>query len=51
MFFVEGAAPREQLDIDLSSPTVMQNDALTFGLIADGQYAAGMWPCIYGGIL
>jgi hypothetical protein len=48
---VEGAAPREQLDIDLSSPTVMQNDALTFGLIADGQYAAGMWQCIYGGIL
>lgn len=51
LFFVEGAAPREQLDIDLSSPTVMQNDALTFGLVADGQVAAGMWPCIFGGIL
>lgn len=49
--FLEGMAPTEQIDSDLSSPTVMQNDAFTFGLIADAQVGAGAWQTIYAGIL
>lgn len=45
--FLEGRAPTEQLDVDLSSPTVMATDALTYGLIADSKVGAGAWQTIY----
>lgn len=51
LIFLEGMAPTEQMDVALDSPTVMQRDAFTYGLIADAQVGAGAWQCIYGGIL
>ena len=49
--FLEGLAPTEQMDVAMDSPTVMKNDAFTYGLIADAKVAAGAWQCINGNIL
>ena len=49
MVFVEWMTPKEQIDDQLSSPTVMATDRLTYGLIADGAAAAGAWQTIYVG--
>ena len=49
--FLEGLAPTEQMDVAMDSPTVMKNDAFTYGLIADAKVAAGAWQCINANIL
>lgn len=51
MVFVEGMPPTEQIDDQLGSPTVMATDRCTYGLIADGQAAAGAWQCLFAGVL
>lgn len=51
VMYLKGMDPMEQIDTDPNSANVQRTDAFTFGLIADGAFAAGAWPCIYGGIL
>lgn len=50
VMYLKGMDPMEQIDTDPNSANVQRTDAFTFGLIADGAFAAGAWPCIYGGI-
>jgi len=45
--YLEGMPPTEQLDVALDSPTVMATDRYTYGLIADGAYAPGMWQSAF----
>lgn len=51
VMYLKGMDPMEQIDTDPNSANVQRTDAFTFGLIADGAFAAGAWPCIYAGIL
>lgn len=47
VIYLNGMPPTEQLDVDPNSASVQSTDRFTYGLIADGKFAAGAWQATY----
>ena len=51
MMYLRGMAPKPQINTDDNSQFVHDNDAYSFGLLADGKFAAGAWQTAYWNVL